>query len=261
MKKAKFLKVSALIALIAVICLALCACDGNAELNYQSAEAYSVADSGAVAANTVVTDLEIDWISGDVIIEASDTATALEFNEVVTEGSVTRDTTLHYLIERNILHIKYAKSGRIKLGNLKKDLHVRVPANYSLLEIEVECTSGAIDVDCDASKIEVESVAGAVDISANAQRIDVESVSGNVSVACNTSLYELDVETVTGNVRLILPQDKGFFLEFDTATGLLYNAFSAQTTGQGRYYTYRGGGCAIDVDTSTGSLTLEKAAE
>ncbi|MCM1306634.1 MAG: DUF4097 family beta strand repeat-containing protein [Bacteroides sp.] len=278
MKALKHGRIILIVLLVVAAMFTLCACDDSVSLNYGNANAYTVAGSGEIgaiasgggsdsaaggnsAANVSISELEIEWINGDISIVGSDTAQTVSFQEEVVAGTVNNDTTMHYYQDANVLRIKYAKSGRTQTGNLKKNLLITVPASLNLWKIDVENVSGKISVACDANKVEVESVSGNADVSGRINRIDVETVSGQVVVNCDANLAELDVETVSGNVLLKQYESMGFRLEYGTISGQ-YNEgeFAGSVTRQGKFRIFGNGRCDIDIETISGSLTLEKIA-
>lgn len=280
MKRVKFTKI-AIAVILALLCVTVfCACDGLddlngiSSLNYPNASAYTVAESGQVdSAQTPVSEIEVDWVNGNISIVADANVTSVEFREVA-DGAVTEDTTMHYCLENSILRIKFAKSGRIKINNLKKDLFIKVPLNCNLYEIDVENVNGTVDVNCNANKIETETVNGNVAVSATATSVSAESVNGTVDVNCNANKVEvenvngntavkgrilelevenvngtvaleldlavvkMDVETVSGNVTVSVPATKPFRLEYETVSGTLTSSLPSNLTQRGIHHYY-----------------------
>lgn len=303
MKSAKCAR-SVLIVAVAVISVllvfALSACDvngivgidGMSDLNYANASAYSVAERVELDAHSTVSEIEVDWINGNIQVEYLESAAAVDFYEVAEGEEVTEDTTMHYLLDNGVLRIKYAKPGKFKNGNLRKKLYINLPRNLTLSKLDIESVNGNINADCNAGKIDIETVNGNINLKGTATRVEVESVNGNniiecnagivnvenvngsievrgtansvdietvngnVTVACKEILRELDVETVSGNVNLNIAEERGFRLEYETISGKMSSSFSGQLTMQGRVYVYLGGGAAIDVETVSGSLSL-----
>lgn len=269
MKSAKCAR-SVLIVAVAVISVllvfALCACDENgilgidgmSDLNYANASAYTVADRCELDADSTasVSEIEVDWINGDIQVEYLESVVAVDFYEVAEGEEVTEDTTMHYLLDNGVLRIKYAKPGKFKNGNLRKKLYINLPRSLTLSKLDIESVNGNINADCNAGKIDIETFNGNINLKGTATRVDIETVNGNVTVACKEILRELDVETVSGNVNLNIAEERGFRLEYETASGKMSSSFSGQLTMQGRVYVYLGGGAIIDVETVSGSLSL-----
>lgn len=303
MKSVKYTKIAsvATVAFVSVLLVfALSACDvngivgidGMSDLNYANASAYSVAERVELDAHSTVSEIEVDWINGNIQVEYLESAAAVDFYEVAEGEEVTEDTTMHYLLDNGVLRIKYAKSGKFKNGRLSKKLYINLPRSLTLSKLDIESVNGNIYIDCNASKIDIDNVNGNIDLKGTATRVEVESVNGNniiecnasivnvenvngsvevrgtansidienvngsITVACKESLMSLDVETVSGNVNLNIADTRGFRLEYETISGKMSSSFSGQLTMQGRVYVYLGGGAAIDVETVSGSLSL-----
>lgn len=305
MKSAKCAR-SVLIVAVAVISVllvfALCACDENgilgidgmSDLNYANASAYTVADRCELDADSTasVSEIEIDWINGDIQVEYLESAVAVDFYEVAEGEEVTEDTTMHYLLDNGVLRIKYAKPGKFKNGNLRKKLYINLPRNLTLSKLDIEsvngnvnvnCNLGAVDienyngnitvagtatkvdvesfngnivVDSNASIVDIESGNGSIEVNGTVSYIDIESANGNITAACTQALMELDINNACGNVNLNIAEERGFRLEYETYSGKMSSSFSGQLTMQGRVYVYLGGGAIIDVETVSGSLSL-----
>lgn len=69
------------------------------------------------------------------------------------------------------------------------------------------------------------------------------------------SLSEIEADTTSGDVTLSLPGNQGFRLEFDTTSGDL-DTGNFSLTHQGKQYTSGDGSCEIQVETTSGDLTL-----
>ncbi len=284
MKAKKNLKFIIAALAIAIISFTFCACDdvglyGKTEMDYPLAELYTVGDRGEILYDTAsALIINIDWIKGDVYVNHDDGATTISFYEVAEGEEPTADRTLHYLYANSNLSLRYAKSGKFELGKLKKDLYVTLPADICIGRLNVDSVSGKVDINITGRiyEINVDSVAGNNSVNATANTVRVDSVSGNVTingkvknayidvvsgntdVVCDESLEQLSVDTVSGNIRLNIPEDKGFTMEYDTQFGKLYNAFSSQIEMQSDKYLYLGGGANIFISTVSGSLTLSK---
>ncbi|MPN19450.1 hypothetical protein SDC9_166819 [bioreactor metagenome] len=70
--------------------------------------------------------------------------------------------------------------------------------------------------------------------------------------ACSNAdkLEKISVDTVSGSVEIILPENNGFTLSYDTVSGSTNNDFAMKNN------QYKGGDIAIDVNTVSGSLDL-----
>ena len=250
--------------------------EGNTfSFSYDDCALYTVADRGEVP--TVFSSLEVDWYNGAVVVEQSEESSQVEFFEISEGEKVTPATTMHYFLDGDTLRIKYAKSGRLSVGRLKKFLYVRIPVGFALSSIDLnsvsadvlaeditvgraECSSvsGSISLRCNASEVNADNVSGAVRIDTSAAAVNVDTVSGAITVFCRETLSTLGIDSVSGSIVLRIAESVGFSLKYDTVSGILVNAFSEKTDKQGNLYVYGDGGCSYGVTNVSGRLTIEE---
>lgn len=222
---------------------------------YDDAERYK---AGPANLTENVTELEIDWLLGNVNIAYGDVDT-VTFSET-SEEKVTADMTMYYWLENSTLHIKYAKSG-IKLTNEtqpSKDLTVLLPAALSLKELDLELVdANAALTGINADEVEIESVAGKINASFGSVReFSVTSISGDVDMRFATAPIEGEYENVHGNLTMYLPENSGFTIEAEK----LASAFECEfdTVKSGNRYVYGNGANEYEFVTVAGTVTLKK---
>lgn len=146
--------------------------------------------------------------------------------------------------------------------------------NINCEALKVSTVSGIVKITGDTGKLDLNSTSGSVVFagSANtatattvsgdinlefAKPVDIEagSTSGNVEVSCQSMviLNKLSAHTVSGDVKLKLPENNGFELNFDTISGKSYNEAFEMLGNR-----HKDGDCVINIDTTSGSLRIEK---
>ena len=242
---------------------------------YDNAGKYSVGEASMTSA---VTEIEVDWISGNVNVVYGDVEN-VAFAETATE-TLSEDTTVHYWLEKTTLHIKYAKSG-IALTNKEypdKDLTVTLPNALSLNKIEIETVEAdvtlteisAVEVELDSvagnivcglqtvSELSVDTISGDIEIVGKAVAdFDVETVSGNVQMTCETAPKRGSFDSVSGDFTLKLPAETGFSVELENANGSFESEF--ETTKNGNKYVCGNGENAYEIEIGTGKVRIVKA--
>ena len=135
------------------------------------------------------------------------------------------------------------------------------------IKIDGICT-GSADIDTASGNItlklsgktdelEIESSSGKIDLSlGEVGKLDVDSSSGNIKIEAEEIKEECEIDSASGSVKLVLPEEKGFFVRVDTASGDFESDFPF--TKKGSTYTYLDGGCEIEIDTSSGDITISK---
>ena len=233
-----------------------------------------VGDTYAVAADGI-RDINIEWVSGTVFIEAG------EGDDIVFTESSTSELKevekLTYTLRNGELTITFAQQG-LKNFSKTKNLTVQLPAELVLNEIEVDTVSAAVEISGGTAielnlestsgnflvngsfgKVSAETISGEVTLEGSFASIEVDTTSGNLTVEESGTLAKLDVETVSGDVELSLPATAAFDLRYETASGELDSGGFALKQTSGENYTAGGGGNRFEVETVSGDLTLKNS--
>jgi DUF4097 and DUF4098 domain-containing protein YvlB len=152
-------------------------------------------------------------------------------------------------------------------------------------EIEVETVNGGVEIDAPASRVRAESVNGRVviegasgDIEASTvngrlevsggrfERARLEIVNGRVIFAGDLSRTALlEVESVSGDVELILAGDVAADFQVSSFSGEIDNDFGARAERTSRWTTEKelrfsngGGGASVEIHTLSGDVQLRK---
>ncbi|MCL1830709.1 MAG: DUF4097 domain-containing protein [Oscillospiraceae bacterium] len=261
---------------------------------YGDDEGYEISSNGQIytTGNTTIDSIYVDWVSGRVTIEeydgqeirfyeennSNDPDLAMRF--AVSNGSL----RIKFSRSGNI---------NLGLFNLIKNVVVQVPKDYSLSilnlnavsspvnvtnlnskKLSIETTSGAVTVyNVNAERINVNTVSGQIDLNrVKADSIDIGSVSGRqylkgecvsltsntvsgaVSVVCETMLSNARFDSVSGQIELYLPENKGFTANWDTVSGRFSCDFMSK---QDRNSVVYGDGSAdIRIHTVSGKISI-----
>ena len=182
-----------------------------------------------------VEEIDIDWNYGSVLIRYWD-ENYISFYEEDLYSRPIEEPMCHLLKTNGELSIRYNRSSHS--GNQYKELTLKLPKGLIYKSLDIETVNADINVDMDADYL------------------DFDSVNGNIIYS---TIYrktkQIDVDTVNGEVELILPVDAGFNLDFDSVSGRLYSEFNLYSEGDYRY-GYGNGYTSIDVDTVNSDLYL-----
>jgi len=226
--------------------LALSACDtGGSRIDYDDADRYSVGNGQTASA---VTELDLEWIAGEIEVKYGDTAQVV-FSET-TKSEIAEEERMRYWLDGSILRIRFAKSGSKLNGNLKKSLTVELPAATALTEFDADTVSANVMASVASKEINMDSVSGNIDLvslTAGAD-IDVETVSGAVNLTVDDG-SSLQLESVSGNMTVLLPEAVGYRLTFDSVSGTCTKTDVSPVTS---------GGVLVKADTVSGNLYLRK---
>lgn len=251
--------------------------DGDIDTSYSPISDGNVSNSGAVPANTV-SELEIQWIAGSITIEPGDT------DEITFSESGNAKKPMVWKQTGNKLIIQFSEKNPKVFGgwwheNLSKDLTITVPKDWTARELDIDATSANVNIsDLTITEVEVNSVSGALDLrNCVVEDFSAESVSGNVkfsgslgSLDCNTVSAdciivtdrvprEVELECVSGDMELTLPENAGFSAKMDSMKSDLTSDFPV--TKNGSIYTSGDGACKIEFEGVSGDLTIRKTAQ
>ena len=99
---------------------------------------------------------------------------------------------------------------------ISADLEIHVPEGASL---EIETVSADIDVAAVTGEVELESVSGDVQVASGPSSIEVSSVSGEISIEGTRPVSRVEVEVVSGNVRLAATPSPGAKIAIEAVSG------------------------------------------
>ena len=222
---------------------------------------------------TDLTALDIEWTSGNVIIEAG-TGDRITFSETDTDDPLVWDE------ERGVLTIRYRKPG-VRVMTRSKDLHVQIPpalaeqltyvrvdttsadidlTGLTLRKLELDTTSGDVTADGSFDQLEADTTSGGVFVTGTAWHVEADTTSGRVEMELTQTPDEIAVDTTSGNVTVTIPEDRGFEAEFDTVSGRT-NCEHQKIRGDRVRYTGTSNErpAEFDFDTVSGNIELRKA--
>lgn len=216
--------------------------------------------------------LHIEWVSGNVTVKTAD------------QHSVTfrvdGDSALpfSYRLNDNELELRYPADDVIwKPARGSKNLTVTVPQSWYARETRIEVTSAVVEVDglsteelkldstsgpitasglcCD--QIVASTVSGSVILEGTAEELKLDTTSGRCQAELDERVREIELDSVSGELELILPESLGFEAEVDTVSGSFRSDIPTTASSKG-VYTCGNGECGISVDTVSGSITIQK---
>ncbi len=211
--------------------------------------------SGSVSAQEV-SRLAIHWVAGSVRVEPSETATDIRFRLI---GEDDAKSPMVWSQSGDTLVLSYAKSTKmpISVNVLRKDLVVTVPAGWSAQEIRIDNVSGDMTLtDIDVTDLTVDNVSGELDFSGFCRSAEVSTVSGDCTLTLTSAPNSIDLDSVSGQLVVVLPENTGFTAELDSLSGKMYSDFS--TTYQDDTMYYLDGACKITMDSVSGNLRIRQ---
>ena len=216
--------------------------------------------------------LHIEWVSGNVTLKTAD-----QHNVTF---RVDGDSALpfSYQLSGNELDLRYPADNALwKPAWGSKNLTVTVPQSWYARETNIDVVSAVVEVDglsteelkldttsgpinasglcCD--QIIASTVSGNVILEGTAEELKLDTTSGRCQAELDERVREIELDSVSGELELILPESLGFEAEVDTVSGSFRSDIPTTASSKG-VYTCGNGECGISVDTVSGSISIQK---
>ena len=187
----------------------------NAEYNSNYANASRYTCGGGTAPATIE-DLEINWVSGNVVIEAYD-GTEVEFSETC-DKALNDTTSLYYLLDDNgtTLTIQYGRAkSKVKMADLSKDLLIRVPRQMRLEDIEVNGAGyDAVLKGIRCESLECNSVSTDITLEkCTVESVEVNGVDDKLTATFEQMPDDIELNGVNSEAVLYVPETAGMTIE------------------------------------------------
>lgn len=221
-----------------------------------------------------IQNIDIRWVGGKVILQRDSSAQTLTFHEE--KGA--SEKSLAYRLDGNTLTIAFMKESTwnfgIQTGNQDKNLIVTIPdhcvqdkltinsvsAEIRIIdlmcdEVDVITVSGDVSIESTAiNSVEIGTVSGDVEYTGSILEFQAETVSGDCELTTILAPDEIEFESVSGGLKLNIPENMGFVLNHDSVSGDITTDIPL-TSGKGRK-TYGNGECSISTETVSGNVSI-----
>lgn len=226
-----------------------------------------------------VNEIEIDWVSGDIIIMAKDVDRI-----TVSESDVSEERyALQYQVRGNKLEILFSEESLLDgfgislAGDLSKDLYIEVPKNWEGRSIEIDAASANVEVhnitvqemdidgadgtcdfqNCRISDLDIDAASGDIYYLGTLGSMDLDGASVSFTADLQNTPSRLDMDSMDGKLDIALPEDCGFTLTTDGISCQLTSDFNYLAKKNGSH-VYGDGRCRIDVDGMNCDVTIRK---
>jgi len=146
--------------------------------------------------------IDIDWVAGEIRVSPHDGA-----DIVVTEFAqreLRENEQFRVRVDGSTLEIDYVDRGFRNI-RVTKRLEVLVPRRLSenMRELTIDSVSGSIVVEgISSERLEVDSTSGFIDINGAFQRADIDSVSGTINFVNSAERSRADIGSVSGSTNV-----------------------------------------------------------
>ena len=230
--------------------------------------------SGTADAKTVE-NIQIQWVNGSITVVPGDVETVV-FSET---GAFNEKDRMVWKQNGNTLTIRFSDNSRNLLGinlTFSKDLTVIVPRDWVGKELEIESVSANVQVHdlligklelvnvsgdceltgCSLTEFSAETVSGDVRYEGALQELDFDTVSATCTAILTAVPRKIDMNAVSGDLDVTLPENAGFTLDMDSLSGRFQSNFA--TTESGNRKICGDGSCKISAESVSGDIRIQK---
>lgn len=128
-------------------------------------------------------------------------------------------------------------------------------ANLSCGELKLSSTSGRLTCEaCTAEKLSLNNVSGAIRADGAFSSVSADTVSGEVRIVCTVAPDEIEGDSVSGGMTILLPEGAGFTAKLDSVSGELTCEFPG--TLSDKKIVCGDGSASYRFDSVSGSIRL-----
>lgn len=219
--------------------------------------------------------LEIDWVSGTILLQPAD-VDAITISESGVSDSA---NTLYCRLKDGKAIIEFQKSHSIigSKTSLRKDLTILLPRDWIGQELEVNAASSTLEIrdltirevdldsadgtcvftNCRIDGLDIDTASGDVTFSGSLNALDFDAASASFTADLTTTPSRMEMDSMSGHLDIGLPEDCGYTLTMDGLSSRFHSEFDG-TAGQKNTYVYGDGRCRIDVDGLDCSVEVRK---
>lgn len=234
--------------------------------------------SSAVKASEI-TDLEIAWVSGTITI----TPNAGSDQIIIVDSPVSDEKYAMQLTQSGRkLKIEFSEEDLIHSfgihsnNAISKDLSIAVPADWVCEELTIEAASANVTVsdltignvefdgasglcnftNCQIGTLSVDTASGDVTFSGTLEELDFDAMSACFYATLTNVPSRMDMDTMSGDLDVTLPEDCGFTLNLDAMSSDFSSDFP--TTMENGSHVCGDGACRINVSAMSGDVAIHK---
>lgn len=254
----------------------------NGRLNsYEMAAPAPTAAAGQVHQqdiSTQVQNIEIDWVAGSISIHKSDSLSSIRVSERTSPGS---EYTMVVKQSGQTLKIEFSEDHeKLHLfGNnvsVSKDLVIRVPKNWNCNNLEIDAAATDVNIqdltireldfdgasgnlildNCNIEDLDIDTASGDVEFVGTLNNLDFDASSAKFCGEFYNSPRSLKMDSMSGDLELVLPEYTGFELNMETVSGSFDTDFTFGKHND--LYICGDGNCKINVSAMSSDVSILK---
>lgn len=227
-------------------------------------------------------EVEIAWVAGNITVEAADVDDIQVFETEVSDSKY----VMQVKRSNKKLTIAFCDEDEldwnfgVRINDIiTKDLTILVPRNWSLGSLEVDAAAAALDVrnlvirevefdgangacdfeNCVVDQLDLDTASGDITFTGTLQVLDCDAASASVRATLDNVPSRIDMDSMSGDLELTLPDWAGFTLSMDAMSSDFVSDFD--TTVRNDSYVCGDGSCRISMDAMSGDVYIHKNAD
>ena len=263
--------------LLGVICFDMYILDGLIQItDHNTVEPVGMITTDLVSSQ--VRNIDIEWVAGTITIQEDENVTDIHIEEESTTGS---EYQMVCKQSGQTLKIKYCEDlkGIGLIGNnhyVSKNLIITVPTGWNCNNLEIDAAATDVTVhdlsineldfdgasgtfvleNCDLVSLDIDTASGDVEFSGVLKDLDFDAASAKFHGEFYQVPNRLNLDAMSGDLTVILPEYSGFYLELDTMSGSFDSDFDFHTTGA--HYECGDSACKIKISAISGDVSILK---
>lgn len=245
-----------------------------------SGETALIANAVHTVTANAITDMEIEWAAGSIILQPGDVETITFCETAVSDNA----DALVWEQKGSKLKIQYCKDSVVNFSigintTPTKDLLVTVPqdwvcnsleidaasavltvAGLTIREVEIDTASGPCDfINCNITSLDLDTASGDISFTGCLDVLDCDAASASFTGVLDNVPSRMDMDSMSGNLDITLPEGAGFTVAMDALSSDFSSDF--ETASQNGHHVCGDGSCRINVDAMSGDVIIRKGAQ
>lgn len=227
-------------------------------------------------------DIKIEWVAGAIIVQPGDTNT-IQFEESAVSNPKHQMVVKH---SGDKLTLKFCEENVMNWGigakinpNIAKDLVITVPRNWHCDTLEIDTASARVEIsnlqindvdfdgasgkltldNCDIVDLDIDTASGDVEFIGTLKDLDFDAASAKFSGEFYQMPNHLNLDAMSGDMEIILPDYCYFTCELDTMSGNFDTDFAITQNKNGVYiYGNKNDACHIKISAMSSDVSIRK---
>ena len=225
-----------------------------------------------------IRNIEIEWVAGSITFQKDPNVTDIAVYEFSPSDSKYRMVCKQ---SGQTLRIKFCEDDwrPISWGIndvISKDLVITVPESWTCDSLEIDTASAQVEIsdltmeefdfdgasgecrmiNCNIDEMDIDTASGNVSFSGTLDTLDFDAASADCTIEATNIPRSIELDGMSGDLELILPEDAGFICKLDTLSGSFDSDFTFKVHGD--TYVCGSGDCKINVSAMSGDVRILK---